>query len=216
MPENNGMPDPSLPTEDFWEQHYGARERVWSGRVNVRLADVAADLTPGRALDLGCGEGADAIWLAEHRWQVIAVDVSTTALQRAADDARERAVLQHINFQRHDLSDSFPGGTFDLVSAQFLHSPVRLDRERILQRARDAVAPGGVLLIVDHGLTPPWAWNLGRDHQFPSADEVLESLRLDEALWRRVRADSVEREAVGPDGQVATVSDNVIVLRRSG
>ena len=74
----------------LWEEHYAERDRVWSGRVNVRLAEVAESLPPGRALDLGCGEGGDAMWLAERGWHVTAVDISQTALDRAAADARSR------------------------------------------------------------------------------------------------------------------------------
>ena len=213
MPDDTG-PDPSGDAQEFWEQHYGSRVRVWSGRPNARLVEVASELTPGRALDLGCGEGADALWLAVRGWQVVAVDVSATALQRAAADARERDLSACIDFQRHDLSDSFPSGTFDLVSVQFLHSPVRLERDRVLRSAANAVALGGRLLIVDHGSMPPRSWR--RDHAFPSVEEILDSLHLDESRWRRVRIASVEREAVGPDNAVATVTDNVIVLRREG
>lgn len=78
-------------------------ERAWSGRVNPRLAEVAAGLPSGRALDLGCGEGADALWLAERGWQVVAVDISATALQRAAEAAAARNLLARIDFERHDL-----------------------------------------------------------------------------------------------------------------
>ena len=70
-------------TKEHWEQHYGERERIWSGRVNVQFAEIVGDLTPGRALDLGCGEGADSVWLAEQGWTVVAVDISDTALGRA-------------------------------------------------------------------------------------------------------------------------------------
>ena len=97
----------------------------------------------GRALDLGCGEGGDALWLAERGWHVVAVDISQTALDRAAADARARNVLDRIDFQRHDLSDTFPDGAFDLVSAQFLHSMVRLDRPRLLRMGAEAVSAGG-------------------------------------------------------------------------
>ena len=200
--------------QQHWDEHYGERARVWSGRVNVRLAEVAESLRPGRALDLGCGEGADALWLAERGWQVVAVDISGIALQRAAEDARVRDLLGSIDFQQHDLSDSFPVGRFDLVSAQFLHSTVRLDRIRALRMAADAVDPGGLLVIVDHGAAPPWASKLDHHHEFPSAEEVVESLDLPDAEWQRVRVEAVEREAVGPEGQIATVTDNVIVLRR--
>jgi SAM-dependent methyltransferase len=200
--------------QEYWEQHYGARDRVWSGRVNARLAEVVEPLRPGRALDLGCGEGADAVWLADRRWRVVAVDVSQTALQRAAADALYRGLERRIDFQRHDLSDSFPEGTFDLVTAHYLHSPVRLDRERVLRSAAGAVAAGGLLLIVDHGAAPPWAGKLARDHPFPGVDEVVASLNLDDNAWEPLRVESVSRSAEGPEGQIGTVTDHVILLRR--
>lgn len=207
-------PDPPEDAAQFWEQRYSSSERAWSGRVNARLPEVAAELPAGRALDLGCGEGADALWLAEHGWRVVAVDVSSTALQRGAAAASERNLLDRIDFQRHDLNETFPEGTFDLVSAQYLHSPAPLDRETVLRRAAGHVAPGGVLLIVDHAAAPPWARR--HLHGFPGIDDVLASLRLDPAIWTRVRTESLERETVGPDGQPATLIDNVIVLRRTG
>lgn len=200
--------------QQHWEERYGERDRIWSGRVNARLEEVAADLPPGRALDLGCGEGGDAVWLAGRGWTVVAVDISETALARARQAAGERDVLKRIDFQHHDLSDSFPAGTYDLVSAQFLHSLVRLEREQILRNAAAAVAPGGRLLIVDHGGAPPWADEHVREHHFPSARDVVAGLELDAAEWDRVRVDTVERSAVGPDGQSATLVDNVMVLRR--
>jgi SAM-dependent methyltransferase len=201
----------------FWEERYAGADRVWSGRVNARLAEVAAGMTPGSALDLGCGEGADALWLAEKGWHVVAVDISETALRRAAAEAAERNVLDRIDFQRHDLPESFPSGTFDLVSVQYLHSPVRLERDAILRRAAASVKPGGVLLIVDHAAAPPWMRrnNHHHHHEFPSAEEVIGSLQLDERCWERVRMETAERETIGPDGQPATLSDNIIVLRRS-
>src|SRR6201999_1068924 len=113
--------------------------RVWSGRVNVQFADLVSDLPPGRALDLGCGEGGDAVWLAERGWHVTAVDVSETALARAKAEAKTRGMLDRIDFQRHDLSDSFPDGSFDLASAQFLHSTVRLKRTQVLINPAGAV-----------------------------------------------------------------------------
>jgi hypothetical protein len=80
--------------------------------------------------------------------------------------------------------------------------------------AADAVDPGGLLMIVDHGAAPPWASKLGHDHQFPSADKVVDSLKLRDLEWERVRVGAVEREAVGPDGEIGTLTDNVIILRR--
>ena len=209
--ENSCKPDDA---QRFWEERYRSAERVWSGRVNPRLAEVATGLPVGRALDLGCGEGADALWLAERGWEVVAVDISATALQRAIEAASTRNMLAHIVFQRHDLNESFPEGAFDLVSAQYLHSPARLERDGVLQRAAERVKRGGVLLIVDHGAPPPWAEH--RDHRFEDIDEVLASLHLDAPCWTRLRTEALEREMVGPNGEVGTMADNLMVLRRTG
>jgi SAM-dependent methyltransferase len=200
--------------KEHWEQHYGERDRFWSGRVNFRLAEVVSTLKAGNALDLGCGEGGDACWLAERGWTVVAVDISDTALQRAAAEAKARGLGDRIEFAQHDLSDSFPDGTFDLISAQFLHSMIPFDRPRVLKHAAGAVRPGGTLLIVDHASPPPRMAKSDHHHEFPSAEEVIDSLNLDAGEWERVRVESVERQASGPDGQPATWVDNVIVLRR--
>jgi SAM-dependent methyltransferase len=201
-------------TKAHWEEHYGERDRIWSGRVNLRLAEVAGDLTPGNALDLGCGEGGDAIWLAEKGWQVVAVDISDTALGRAASEAESRGVADRIQFVQHDLSETFPDGAFDLVSAHFLHSRVRLERPRILRSAAGAVRPGGLLMIVDHGSAPPWASKLDDVPEFPTAEEVIDGLNLRPGDFDRIRVEEVERNVTRPDGKVVPWMDNVIVLRR--
>ena len=203
-----------------WEEHYTARPQVWSGRVNAQLAEIVGELDGARALDLGCGEGADAVWLAERGWTVVAVDVSTTALSRARAAAESRGIAERIDFQQHDLTAGFPPGSgdprdnFDLVSAQFLHSTVEMDRTALLRRAAAVVAPGGTFLIVDHAAAPPWASKI-HHHEFPTAAAVLSGLALDDGQWQRVRVGTVERSARGPDGQDATLVDNVIRLRRN-
>ena len=100
------------------------------------------------------------------------------------------------------------------MSAQFLQSLVHLDRERIFSAATAAIAPGGALIIVDHGAAPPWAQHI-HDHVFPTAEAVLASLNLEEPQWDRLHVGSVERDAVGPDGQAGRLLDNLIVLRRA-
>lgn len=203
-------------SREHWDAHYSQCGQIWSGRVNVRLAEVAVSLPPGTALDLGCGEGADAVWLAERGWRVVAADVSAVALQRAARLARERGVDDRIDFQNHDLAQSFPAFSpvsYDLVSAQFLHSKIELDRLSILRRAAAAVAPGGVLAIVDHGAGPP---GFHEHHHFPPVEEVFDALALPDTGWDRLRVESVERVGVTPDGTEATWLDNLIVLRRRG
>ena len=209
------MPEPGQSAAEFWDGLYGSSERIWSGGVNARLAEVVAELPPGRALDLGCGEGGDAMWLAEHGWRVVATDVSPVALARAEGDAAVRGVANRIEFLHTDLSEGVPPGPFDLASAHFLHSPegLGLDRNALLRAAAETVAPGGLLLIVDHGSAPPWSDH--HDHAFPGITEVLGALKLDPAVWQHVRASAVHREVTGPDGQVATIADNVMLLRRS-
>ncbi len=197
--------------QQMWEDRYAGPDRIWSGRPNARLVEFATDLTPGRALDLGCGEGGDTAWLAQRGWQVVATDIAVNALRRAAETAA--AFADRVDFQQHDLTESFPDGEFDLVSAHFLHSWHDWDRNVVMRRAAAAVAPGGMLLIVDHGAAPPWAEG-HHDHVFPSATEVLDGMMLGPGQWDEVAVGPAEREAVGPDGRHGTLTDNLIVLRR--
>lgn len=199
--------------EWFWERHYRRHEQVFSGDVNPILVEVAEPLTTGTALDLGCGEGADAIWLARHGWQVTAVDVSATALSRAARHAATAGVADRIDFQQHDLARSLPPGVFDLISAQYLQSPVAFPREDVLRTVAGSVAVGGLLLIVDHGSVPTWSW-ADADTRFPTPQEFLDSLALPTGQWSPERLESPSRQATGPGGQTATVIDNVVAVRR--
>lgn len=192
--------------ERFWEDRYRRRERVWSGRPNPVLVDVVGSLGLGRALDLGCGEGGDAIWLARQGWRVTAADVSATALGRAAADAATAGVVDRIDFQRHDLALTFPSGAFDLVSAQYLHSPIEFPRVHVLREAASAVMSGGLLLIVDHASVSPRSW--------ADPEETLAALDLSPDEWHTERLEARKRQATGPNGQRITVTDNVIALRR--
>ena len=193
--------------ERFWEDRYRQRGRVWSGRPNPVLVDIVGSLRrPGTALDLGCGEGGDAIWLARQGWRVTAVDVSATALGRATADAATAGVADGIDFRQYDLAVTFPSGVFDLVSAQYLHSPIKFPRVHVLQEAASAVKPGGLLLIVDHASVSPGSW--------ADPEETLAPLDLSPEEWHTEKLEAREREATGPNGQKATVTDNVIAVRR--
>jgi len=201
-----------MTAREEWDERY--RESVWSGRPNDALVREVAGLTPGSALDLGCGEGGDAIWLAERGWRVTAVDVSGVALERAAHHAAVANVADRIEWQRHDLGTSFPPGRFDLVSCHFLHSRGELPRARILRTAAEAVVRGGVLLIVGHAGLPPWEENPHPEVHLPTPQEVLADLALPEGEWEVQVAGEHERTQTAPDGQTVTRTDNTVKLRR--
>ncbi|MBW0105021.1 cyclopropane-fatty-acyl-phospholipid synthase family protein, partial [Pseudonocardia sp. KRD291] len=184
----------------FWEELYGARS-TWGGRANPLLAETVASLPPGTALDLGCGAGGDTTWLARRGWDVTAVDISGTAVDAVRDLAAELGLSGRVTTERHDLARTFPRGEFDLISAQYLHTPFTLPRHRVLRSAAEALRPGGLLLVVDHGSVAPWSWNQDPDTRFPSPTEIAAELDLDPQRWTIVRADMPRRPATGPGGE---------------
>ena len=198
--------------QQFWEDLYGEKPRVWSGKVNASLEQRVRDLPPGRALDLGCGEGADALWLAERGWAVTAVDISATALERARAEAQRRG--RTVEWVRQDLADSLPTGPYDLVSAQFLQSPVPFARIDVLRRAAQEVAAGGLLLVVGHASGPPWSTHKPDPALMPSARTVLDDLALEVGTWDVLEVGDVGRTATGPDGQIGELLDSVVLVRR--
>ncbi|RCG28649.1 class I SAM-dependent methyltransferase [Sphaerisporangium album] len=197
-----------------WDARYAERDRVWSGEPNVMLVRQVAALPAGTALDLGCGEGADAIWLAGRGWRVTAVDVSGVALERAAARAAEAGVAGLVDWQRRDLGVSFPRGVFDLVSAHFLHSHAELPRERILRWGAAAVAPGGVLLVAGHAGPAPWEADAHPGLTLPTPREVLEALDLPPGGWEVEVCEEYERVQDTPDGRPVARTDNVLKVRR--
>lgn len=198
----------------FWEHHYAA-STPGTGGPNPVLVDTVGSLHPGRALDLGCGGGGDALWLAEHGWTVVTVDVSATALARVADRATGAGLTDRVRTERHDLAATFPRGSFDLVSAQYLLSPVEFHRPPVLGRAAAAVRSGGMLLVVDHASVAPWSW-ADPDTVFPTPQQTLDGIGLDLEQWQVVQAENCDRTATGPDGRRASVTDTVITLTRVG
>ena len=198
---------------DFWEERYAGSDRVWSGRVNRVLADVATSLAPGRALDLGCGEGADVLWLAQHGWEATGVDISPTAIARGSA-AAEAAGADRARFVVADVA-GVPDGEYDLGSASFLHSPVELPRDGILRRAATFVAPGGHLLITSHAGFPPGSdVPDGHEHRFLTPQEELDHLELDPAQWDVVAVETRSREMVTADGETMPLDDVVVLVRR--
>jgi SAM-dependent methyltransferase len=209
----------------IWNERYRAKPQIWSGKPNPQLVREAGGLRPGKALDLGCGEGADAIWLAQQGWTVTAVDVSAVALERAHSHekaalaresvhAGEGAIASRITWQQADLEQWQPEGSFDLVTSQFLHSQ-ELAWQGPLRTAASAVKPGGTLLIVGHhpDRLPPWGGGGAHAHRemFYTGDELVRELGLDAPGWQVEVLTSRERPVTGPEGQNAIIAD--VVLR---
>ncbi|QSE88119.1 class I SAM-dependent methyltransferase [Rhodococcus pseudokoreensis] len=152
---------------DEWDARYSEHDRVWSGEPNGALVDEMTGARPGRALDVGCGEGADALWLARQGWAVTALDVSRIALDRAAahTDPEGTAVTWVLSGL---LDADLPAGGFDLVSAQY--PALRSTADRAAERALiSAVAPGGILLVVHHDMRDA---DTAREHGFDPDDWV--------------------------------------------
>jgi SAM-dependent methyltransferase len=134
-----------------WDARYTERDgAMWSGRPNGRLLAEVAGLTPARALDVGCGEGADAIWLARSGWTVTAIDISDVAVVRAREAAELTGAA--VEWVRGDvLQTPFPARSFDLVSMQYPALP-KAAGAAALRTLLDTVRPGGLLLAVYHDL----------------------------------------------------------------
>lgn len=201
---------------DFWDEKYASKPQVWSGRANAVLVDIASDLPPGRALELGAGEGGDAIWLAQQGWQVTAMEISTVAIERARAGAESAGVgPDRIEWVAQDLATWKGEGSYDLVTAFFLQSPVELPRAEILRKAAGAVAPGGHLLIVTHAAPPPWATQLhAHHHDFPTPADEVASLNLAAGEWEVVIADVRSRTTSDPDGNPAVLDDTIVLVHR--
>lgn len=134
-----------------WDARYGEREGgMWSGQPNGRLVAEVAGLSPGRALDVGCGEGADAIWLARRAWTVTAIDISEVAIGRAREAGELAGVT--VEWLAGDVLEMpFPARSFDLVSLQYPALP-KAAGEQAVRRLLDTVRPSGLVLAVYHDL----------------------------------------------------------------
>jgi len=202
--------------EAFWDERYRGHPALWSGRPNRYLVGEVADLAPGRALDAGSGEGADAIWLAERGWQVTAVDFSAVALERAAGHARERDgdLAARIEWVRADLTAWHPNpGRYDLVTAQYLHLP-SVGRPALFRRLAVAVAPGGTLLVVGHhasDLRTTIPRPQDPDRYF-TGHEIVSV--LEPRVWDVVTDATPERSATDPEGRAVTVREVVFRAQR--
>jgi 2-polyprenyl-3-methyl-5-hydroxy-6-metoxy-1,4-benzoquinol methylase len=201
--------------EERWEEVHRADTALRGGRPNPQLVAEAGDLTPGKALDAGCGEGADAIWLASRGWRVTAVDFATTPLRRGREHAETLGadITSRIDWVQADLTSWTPTEEhFDLVSAHYVHGVA--PREALFRRLAASVAPGGTLLIVghhpsDHTTTSSHA--LAPEVYF-TAEEVAAS--LDPDRWDIAVAEARPRSATDHDGHEITLRDAVLRARK--
>jgi SAM-dependent methyltransferase len=195
-----------------WDARYGERdEKMWSGRPNGRLVAEVADLTPGRALDVGCGEGADAIWLAGRGWTVTAIDISDVAVGRARK-AAERVGVSLEWICGDALGTSLPARSFDLVSMQYPALPKSTGNGRV-RTLLDTVCAGGLLLAVYHDLDEEHREHMrsrGVDPaDYVGADDLIRLLTDDFTI----QLHSVEPRVDPPPG-TPHIADVVIRARR--
>lgn len=130
-----------------WDERYGEKPLLWSKGPNRFVAEELADLEPGSALDVACGEGRNAVWLAEQGWEVTGVDFSSVALERARRMAEEQEV--EVRWVEADIHDWDPERRFDLVLVAYVHLPFG-ERTALMQKVVSWVAPGGYLFLVGH------------------------------------------------------------------
>ena len=197
-----------------WDERYRAKESLFSLNPNRQVVTEIEGLMPGTALDVGCGEGGDAIWLARHGWRVTGTDFSPVALDRCAALAEEAGVTDRTEWRQSDARTWQPDGEqWDLVSSQFIHLSDG-GMPDLVRRLGDAVAPGGTLLVVGHhpsDLDTGLRWSV--DHILFSPEDLLPGLDAD--AWD-VRTEVRTREEHSHDGDPGTVTvrDSVLVARR--
>ncbi len=196
-----------------WDERYGTEEQIWSGDPNAQLVAEVSRLTPGTALDVGCGEGGDVIWLAGRGWAVTGADFSANGLARATRRAEQAGVADRIEWWQVDARAFDAGGrSFDLVATHFLHPPDggMLD---VTGRLSEAVAPGGHLLVVGHAPSHRFT-HLGegaRRAMFLAADLLPALPEEFEPVVVEQRPRTVTR-----DGETVEIDDSTLLARRRG
>jgi len=210
--------------KDYWESHWQGVNGPGAARDVVPhpyLARESSGMVPGTALDAGCGEGAEALWLAAAGWQVTAADISTEALSRAsARETKSNAGPEHVRWVEADLSTWEPGRHFDLVSTHYAHPA--MPQLAFYQRISDWVAPGGTLLIVGHLHTRGTAEHgpgHGEGHPLHHPDEASVTAAtvtagLDAGRWDVVTAEELTRTLSHRADRAVRVRDVVVRATR--
>jgi len=190
-----------------WEARYAAAP-VWSQGPNAVVADLLAPLPPGRAVDLGAGEGRHALWLTERGWEVTAVDFSAAGLARGRRLAEERGL--DVRWEVADVTAWQPAEPVDLVLVAYLQLPEQV-LDGILRRAATWLVPGGHLLVIGHDRA-----NLERGHGGPQDPEVLHTAQMLAAAAERLEVldlEQVERPVTTEEGP-RTAVDTLLMARR--
>lgn len=198
---------------EFWENRYRESEKIWSGAPNPQLVAEASGLQPGKALDAGCGEGADAIWLAERGWQVTAVDFAQAALDKGEVESGRLGLGERISWVRQDLEDWQPPQDFDLVSAQFFHLEPS-SRDAALRHLAASIVTGGTLLVVGHhrqDLKTHTGHERNAEVLFNPGD--IEAV-LDRDKWQIAVSEARERVVQDAEGKPFTYTDTVVRVTR--
>jgi SAM-dependent methyltransferase len=192
-----------------WNARYAQKELLWTAQPNRLFAAEVEGIEPGRALDVACGEGRNAVWLAELGWQVTGIDFSDVALGKAAELARARGV--EVEWVAGDVLVHEPApGAFDLVAVLYLQLP-HDELARALRRAARAVAPGGALIVLGHdtrNLTDGYGGPRDPSVLFTPADVVAS---IDDLVVER--AETVERTVTLDDGDAVALDAFVRAAR---
>ena len=194
-----------------WDELYASHELVWTAEANRFVVEELAGLAAGRALDLGTGEGRNAIWLAERGWQVTAVNFSAVGLAKAAELAAGRGVTG-VRWVEADLREYQPGpAAYDLVLLAYVHLPPD-EFGALLQMAASALAPGGTLLVVGHDVN-----NIAHGHGGPQDPRILHRVQDVVAALPGLaiqRAEQARRPVLTGDGERAAIDSVVRAQRR--
>jgi SAM-dependent methyltransferase len=195
-----------------WDKRYGDEAQIWSGDPNAQLVAEVSELAPGTALDVGCGEGGDVIWLARRGWKVTGADFSVNGLARAARHAEEAGVAERTDWWEVDARTfAAEGRSYDLVSTHFLHPPDG-GMVEVTRRLSEAVAADGHLLVVGHAPSDVFT-HLTTSHRksmfYP--EDLLPGLSDSfEVLVVEQRPRTVTR-----DGRALDVLDSTLLARRT-
>ena len=191
-----------------WDERYSTKELVWTGRANQFIEHNLADLEPGSAIDLGAGEGRNAVWLAKRGWKVTAVDFSQVGLDKARQLATDNSV--EVNIECADATTYEPAGPVDLVVLSYLQLGQQ-ERRTILEHAVTWLKPGGTLFIIAHDRS-----NVNDGYGGPSMPDVCYAVEETTDAIRGLDisvAEVAERQVDTPDGPETALDTLVIATR---